>query len=70
MTTAAVIGVEAPDPLRRGIAHLASIQRPDGAWEGEVVWNSMLLAQYIFVQTIVGRPIDEATRRRMIRHFG
>src|SRR5580698_498902 len=62
----------APDPVRRALGHLAAVQRPDGAWEGEVVWNTMLLSQVVITRSIVAggaAPFDEATRRGMIRAF-
>src|SRR5580704_4670086 len=56
--------------LSRALAHLVLLQRPDGCWEGEVVWNPMLLSEYVIVHRAVGSPpFDEATRLRMIRHF-
>lgn len=75
MTTTAVTvtGATAPSPLYRALGHLAAVQKADGAWEGEVVWNPMLLSQYVLVRTIIAgpgiQPFDAATRRRMIRHF-
>jgi len=62
---------EAPaDSLSRAVSHLASLQQPDGCWEGEVVWNPMLLSQYVIVHRIAGSPpFREAERARMIRHF-
>src|SRR5512146_745722 len=58
------------DAVRRGTQALITQQRPDGAWEGEVVWNSMLLAQYVIVRRIVGRwPIAEVDRDAMLRYF-
>lgn len=57
------------DPVAAALAHLFSLQREDGAWEGEMVWNTMILAQVVIVRRIVGAPIDEATRAGMIRHF-
>src|SRR6185369_15585357 len=60
-------------PVALSLAHLAAVQKPDGAFEGEVVWNSMLLAQYVFVRTIVAgqgaSPFSPEERRKMIRHF-
>jgi squalene/oxidosqualene cyclase-like protein len=69
--TTATVEISRPDPLRRAIAHLSAVQRPDGAWEGEVTWNPMLLSQYVFVRTILAgkTPFDEATKRKMIRYF-
>jgi lanosterol synthase len=64
--------VSAPpaDALARSLAHLASLQRAEGCWEGEVVWNPMLLAQYVIVHRLTGQPaLDEATRAGMIRHL-
>jgi len=56
--------------LSRSLAHIVSLQRPDGCWEGEVVWNPMLLAQYVIVHRLVGSPpFDEGARERMIRYF-
>jgi lanosterol synthase len=58
------------DSLPRSLSHLASLQKADGCWEGEVVWNPMLLAQYVLVHKLVGSPaFDEAARERMIRYF-
>jgi lanosterol synthase len=57
------------DPVAAALDHLFSLQREDGAWEGEMVWNTMILAQVVIVRRIVGVPIDEATRAGMIRHF-
>jgi squalene/oxidosqualene cyclase-like protein len=60
------------DPsLHRAIGYLRSLQRADGAWEGEVEWNPMLLAQYVLVRRILAgtAPFDEETRRKILRHF-
>ncbi len=60
-------------PVALSLAHLGAVQKPDGAFEGEVVWNSMLLAQYVFVRTIVAgqgaSPFSAEERQKMIRHF-
>src|SRR5580700_5817551 len=56
--------------LSRALSHLVSLQQPDGCWEGEVVWNPMLLSQYVIVHRIVGSPpFAEAERARMIRQL-
>lgn len=34
-----------------------------------MVWNTMILSQYVIVSRIVGRPPDEDDRRAMIRHY-
>jgi lanosterol synthase len=63
-------GRDARDPLERAIDHLVSIQYPNGYWEAEMVWNSMLLSQYIIVRRITGRwPLDVGTRERILKHY-
>jgi squalene/oxidosqualene cyclase-like protein len=60
-------------PVSRALSHLGAVQMPDGAFEGEVVWNPMLLGQYIFVRTIVAgpgsSPFSADEKRKMIRYF-
>jgi lanosterol synthase len=60
---------EAATALDRGLRHLESLQRKDGSWEGEVVWCPMLAAQYVLTAHIIGAPIDDGRRRRLLRHF-
>ena len=55
--------------LARALDWLAGQQHGDGCWEGEVVWCPMILAQYVIVQRILGRALDEPTRQGIIRHF-
>jgi 2,3-oxidosqualene cyclase len=57
------------DALDRGFSHLISQQRENGCWEGEMVWCTMILSQYIIVQSVTGRPLDERTRSQMIKYF-
>lgn len=58
------------DALPRALGHLGSLQHADGCWEGEVVWNPMLLAQRVIVHRIVGSPAPgESERARMIQHL-
>ena len=51
--------------------HLTQLQRADGAWEGEMVWNSMILSQVVILLRITGRleSLDERERAGIIRHF-
>lgn len=51
------------------LRHLLSQQRQDGAWEGEVVWCTMILSQYVIVCHATGRRIEDDERRDMARHF-
>jgi lanosterol synthase len=55
--------------LDRGMKALLHHQRPEGCWEGEMVWCTMILSQYVIVQHIVGRSWDEGTRSRIVRHY-
>jgi lanosterol synthase len=58
------------DPaLDRAIGYLVSLQHPTGYWEAEMVWNTMLLSQWVIVQRITGRAIPEDRRRRILRHY-
>ena len=63
------------EALALSVAALAAEQRPDGAWEGEVVWNPMLAAQYVLAWHIIGQPLDvdptvQAQRKaRILRQF-
>lgn len=59
------------DALARAVDHLAAVQYPTGYWEAEMVWNSMLLSQWVIVQRIVGRldRIDAQTRARILKQY-
>lgn len=57
------------DARRRALDHLLSLQQPDGCWEGEMVWCTMILSQVVIVRHIVGQGWDEQTRARIIRHY-
>lgn len=48
---------------------MISQQRENGCWEGEMVWCTMILSQYIIVQRIAGRTFDDQTRAQMIKYF-
>lgn len=49
----------------RSLTHLRSIQYEDGRLAGEVVWNPMLISQYVMLCHVIGHPIDEGRRRRI-----
>ncbi len=55
--------------LDRGARALIQMQRDDGSWEGECVWNPMLAAQYAITAHIVGLEIPETRRQGLIKHF-
>ena len=58
-----------PAPLAGAITHLCSLQQTDGGWEGEMVWNTMILSQYILVQKVCGRAIPKAAAEQMVKHY-
>ena len=75
-TSDGVVTAEQSEPsavdLARRVAvdHLCRLQHPDGRWEGEMVWNTMLLAQYVLTHRVVGRwPLPEADVTGVLRHF-
>lgn len=55
--------------IERAFRALAHEQDDDGSFEGEVVWCAMLPAQYVLAMHVLGIPIDEARRRRIILQF-
>jgi squalene/oxidosqualene cyclase-like protein len=55
--------------LNPAAARLIALQHADGHWEGEVVWCTMILSQYIIVRHVTGRPVAEDDRERMLRHY-
>jgi 2,3-oxidosqualene cyclase len=55
--------------VERSLAHLASLQKADGCWEGEMVWCTMILSQYVVVRHLAGRPCNEVERRAIVRHY-
>jgi lanosterol synthase len=55
--------------LERGTKTLLALQDVDGSWEGEVVWCPMLAAQYVLTWHMMGLPIADDRRLRLLRHF-
>lgn len=56
---------EVRDALDRALAHLDRQQKPNGAFAGEVVWNSMLVSQYVIMHHILGREIADDRKARI-----
>jgi squalene/oxidosqualene cyclase-like protein len=48
---------------------LARLQRPDGSWEGEVVWCPIITAQAVILNAITQRTLTEKHRRLLLRQF-
>jgi hypothetical protein len=44
--------------LAKALANLEAQQRPNGSFEGEVVWCAMILAQYVILRALLHRPIS------------
>ncbi len=53
----------------RAVARLAAQQKPTGAVAGEVIWNTMLVAQYVILCHIVGHRIPPARAARVERYL-
>ncbi|MEM7135645.1 MAG: prenyltransferase/squalene oxidase repeat-containing protein [Myxococcota bacterium] len=56
-------------PLDRGLDALISLQRDDGSWEGECVWNPMLAAQYAIASHIMKQRLSQERRRGLLTQF-
>jgi len=56
-------------PHDRARDHLLALQGEDGAWQGEVVWCTMILSQYVIVRRAAGRSIDDRARGDILRHY-
>ena len=60
----------ASGPLGDAVTNLLSLQEPAGCWEGEVVWNTMLLSQYVLACRMAGRwPLPERDCGQILRHY-
>ncbi|MBM4357560.1 MAG: FAD-dependent oxidoreductase [Deltaproteobacteria bacterium] len=55
--------------LERGLRSLERQQGPDGSWEGENVWCPLLAAQYAIAARVMGVPLSETRRRRLLIAF-
>src|SRR6266545_6290171 len=51
-------------------ADLRALQRPDGRWEGEMVWNTTLLSQYVLSRRILDSwPLADRDHEGVLRHY-
>lgn len=55
--------------LEKAVTHLKTMQREDGGWEGETVWNAMLPAQYVMLSHLTGNELSADRRRLVLRQF-
>jgi len=55
--------------LERGVGALVQAQSAQGDWEGEVVWCALLAAQYALAAHLMGIPLTETRRQRLIQQF-
>jgi lanosterol synthase len=60
---------ETLEALERGARALIALQDEDGSWEGECIWCALLAAEYVLAWHVMGRPIPEARRKRILLHF-
>lgn len=70
-TNEPLVTVGSGSGLGPALGHLLSLQNAAGGWEGEMVWNTMILSQHVIVQQIItgGRGLDATTRAQMIQHY-
>lgn len=57
------------DAYHRALESLRARQQANGAFAGEVIWNPMLMCQYVIVCHILGHEIDEARKVRLRRYL-
>ena len=55
--------------LTSAATRLLAHQRDSGEWEGEVVWCTMILSQYVIVRHVVNRPVAGDERARIVQHY-
>jgi lanosterol synthase len=55
--------------IQKSLQNLAGLQSKSGAWEGEVIWSPVLLAQYLVVRSIIGRPVAEPLCKDSLTYF-
>src|SRR5262245_13266605 len=56
---------EVQSGYERALEALGEAQQQNGAWAGEVVWNPMLVCQYVICCHMVGREIPRERKARI-----
>lgn len=58
------------DPISsRAAEGLIEIQRPDGCWEGEMIWCPVVTAQVVIARHVVGMPFSGEDAAKILQHF-
>jgi lanosterol synthase len=55
--------------LSLGVRSLLALQDEDGSWEGECSWCALLAAEYVLAFHVMGVPLSETRKRRLLLHF-
>jgi lanosterol synthase len=55
--------------IRHSLNRLVLSQSERGEWEAEVVWSPVILAQYLIVRRIVGKPFPAGACEEYLRYF-
>ncbi len=62
--------VSQPNTVARALDQLAALQEANGMWEGEMVWNTMLVSQYVLVRRMTAQwPLPAKLRASILRHY-
>lgn len=55
--------------LERSLGNLQRVQQERGCWVGEAQWCTMLASQYVLTHHLLGRPLRDARREKILRHL-
>ncbi|MFI7123180.1 prenyltransferase/squalene oxidase repeat-containing protein [Amycolatopsis sp. NPDC049868] len=56
--------------VEAAVEHLLALQHHDGRWEGEMVWNTMLLSQYVLTHRMLRAwPLSDEDASAIRRHY-
>lgn len=53
----------------RTAEHLLSLQKPNGSWEGEMIWCPVVTAQVAITRHLIGLPFSTKDAAAIVRHF-